>query len=329
MEWQERPLAGPGPGQARIRTAAVGICATDLEMIAGSDRTGFPCVLGHEWSGIVDAVGENVDTALVGQLCVAENVLADGGEIGFEHPGAYGECFLTEARCIHPLPASFSASAAVLIEPLAVCMRGMRRLRLDGSATALVFGDGPIGLMMQGLLKQAGVECVALIGGRPARLSLARELGADITINYHEVDGPASDTIRRLLPHAPTVVIEASGSGSAVQAAIDTAAREAKILVLGDYGSSRAGFPWNQLLHKEVELIGSNAGEGAWDSAVEMAIGGGFPLDRLVSQCLPAASFAEAIELAQTSRDMMKVVVEWERGSSRNGLFPVAVEGQT
>ena len=55
LEWQDWPLPQPGPGQARIRTLACGICATDLEMIAGWNRTGFPAIPGHEWSGVVDA----------------------------------------------------------------------------------------------------------------------------------------------------------------------------------------------------------------------------------------------------------------------------------
>ncbi|MBA3709641.1 MAG: alcohol dehydrogenase catalytic domain-containing protein, partial [Planctomycetes bacterium] len=62
----------PGPGQVRIRTAACGICATDLEMIAGAPRVRCPAVLGHEWSGVVDAAGPDVDRALVGHAVVAE-----------------------------------------------------------------------------------------------------------------------------------------------------------------------------------------------------------------------------------------------------------------
>ena len=56
------------------------------------------------------------DPGLVGRPCVAENVLADGGEVGFEHPGGYAECFLTEARSLHPLPAGLGLETAALIE---------------------------------------------------------------------------------------------------------------------------------------------------------------------------------------------------------------------
>ena len=61
LEMLEYPLPQPAKGEVRIRTAACGICATDLEMIAGWSRTGFPAICGHEWSGVIDAAGVDVD----------------------------------------------------------------------------------------------------------------------------------------------------------------------------------------------------------------------------------------------------------------------------
>ena len=66
-------------------------------VIDSGARTGFPTILGHEWAGTVAAAGTNVDTALVGMRCAADNMLSVGGEVGFEHPGGYGEYFVTEA----------------------------------------------------------------------------------------------------------------------------------------------------------------------------------------------------------------------------------------
>ena len=104
LELLDWPLPHPGPGQVRIRTGACAICATDLNMIAGWERTGTPAIPGHEWAGTVDAVGEGADPALPGRRCVGDNILSDGGEVGFEHPGGYGEYFLTEANNLHFLP---------------------------------------------------------------------------------------------------------------------------------------------------------------------------------------------------------------------------------
>jgi 2-desacetyl-2-hydroxyethyl bacteriochlorophyllide A dehydrogenase len=311
LEEQEWPAPQPGPGQVRVRTLACGICATDLEMIAGWSRTGFPSVPGHEWSGRVETVGEGVDCALVGQKCVAENVWSAGGEVGFEHPGAYAECFLTEAAKLHVLPEEFPAASAALIEPMAVCVRALHRARCEGDTAALIFGDGPIGLIIVMLLKCAGIAKAALVGGRPSRLDLACQLGAATTINYHEIQGELAPCIQESLGRSFPLVVEASGSAKAMEASLDMAATGGKVLMLGDYGQARADLPWNHLLHNELQLIGSNASAEAWPDAVRLACQENIPLQRLITHRLSADRFEEAVELTRHDRDMVKVVMEW------------------
>lgn len=312
LEMRELPLPKPGPGQVRIKTAACGVCVTDLLMIAGWQRTGFPAIPGHEWSGRVDAAGAGVPTDLVGRRCVAENVLADGGEVGFEHSGGYAGYFLTEAANVFPLPESMPAAEAALIEPLAVCVRGMRRMRLEDTRSAVVFGDGPIGLLFLTLLVRAGVQRIVLAGGRANRLALARELGAHATVDYHAVGNDLTAAVAQAVGGKPANILETSGSDKAFETAFTVAGQGAKLLVLGDYGPGRADFPWNTLLHHELELIGSNASAGAWPEAVQLASQGELPLARLVSHRLPAARFAEAVSLVKGRADgVVKVVMEW------------------
>jgi threonine dehydrogenase-like Zn-dependent dehydrogenase len=312
LEWKEWPKPEPGPGQARIRTGACGICATDLEMIRGWQRTGFPAIPGHEWAGTVDAVGAGEDATLAGRRCVAENVLGDGGEVGFEHPGGYAEYLITDVRNIHALPDAYPLAVAALIEPLAICVRALTRLRLERRDSAVVLGDGPIGLLMLLLLRNEGVGRVVLVGGRAERLELARRFGATTILNYHETTGDLATAVNAL-PGSPFPnVIEASGSPVAMSAALDIAPREGKILVIGDYGDGRADFPWNRVLHKELELIGSNASAGAWTRAVQLAVDGIVPLEHLISRRMPASAGVEGMQLVRESRNLVKVVLEWE-----------------
>ena len=130
-------------------------------------------------------------------------------------------------------------------------------------------------------------------------------------MNYHEAEADLAAAISAL-PGAPFAnVVEASGSPAGVRAGMAAAAPEGKILVIGDYGDGRADFLWNQFLHKELELIGSNASAGAWTRAVELAVAGAAPLAALLSRRLPATSGVEAVELVKRFRDLIKVVLEW------------------
>lgn len=312
LEWKEWPAPTPGPGQVRVRTAACGICGTDLEMIAGWERTRCPAIPGHEWSGVVEAVGPGVASEWIARPVVGENVLSDGGEVGFEHAGGYGEFFVTEARCLHRLPDGFPLVHAALIEPLAVCVRGMRRLGARNASRALVLGDGVIGLLMVALLRRAGVRNVALVGGREGRLGVGISLGADASLNYHKTEHLKED-IRKNLGGDFPVIVEASGSAKALDAGLSVLARDGAVLLVGDYGKSEARFPWMKMIYGEWSLIGSNASAGAWNEAVALAVQHEIPLGDLVSHRLPAESFGEAIRLAQSSRDVIKVVMEWNR----------------
>ena len=313
VEWRECPKPEPQASQVRIRTAACGICATDLEMITGWERTGFPAIPGHEWSGAVDAVGAGVDESLLGRHCVAENVLSDGSEVGFERPGGYAEYFLTECEKVHVLPDDLSFGTAALMEPLAVSVRGMTRLGSDIDGPAIVFGDGPIGLLMLQLLSGQGIKDLALVGGRANRLRLAEELSGARTLNYHEIAADLTDAVGSHLGKGFGTIIEASGSAAALAVAGDIAGPCGNILVMGSYDrGARANFIWHHLLIREISIICSNASAGAWPEALRLMVNGLVELDSLITHRLPAAECHRALEIAKDRRaEAIKVILEW------------------
>jgi 2-desacetyl-2-hydroxyethyl bacteriochlorophyllide A dehydrogenase len=309
LELRDIPLPEPEAGQVRIRTAACAICATDLAMIAGWERTPFPAIPGHEWAGSVDALGAGVDAVWAGRHVVAENVWASGGEVGFEHAGGYAQYFITEAANLQLLPPGAPWARAALAEPLAVAVHALGRLGRDAPGPILICGDGPIGLLLLGLLRLAGRDDLVLAGGRAGRLALAARWGAAQIIDYHVRD------LRGQRTGSFGTIVEASGSSAALEAALDIVRPGGRILVVGDYGQARASFSWNLLLHGEIHLLGSNASAGAWPEAVALLAGGGLPLEELITHRLPAERFAEAFTLMR-SRDSgaIKVLLEWEPG---------------
>ncbi len=313
LEMKDWPMPQPGAGQVRIRAGACAICATDLAMIAGWDRTSFPAIPGHEWSGTVEAAGEGVDASLVGRKCVAENVLAAGGEVGFEHGGGYGQFLITDAANVHVLPDDFDLIAAALVEPTAVCVRGLNRMRADAADPTLIMGDGPIGLICTALLAAKGRRDITVLGGREKRLALARELGAGLTINYHSLGADLTGGIDEACGGTRfATVLEASGSPAAMDAAIELSATMGRVLVIGDYGQARSSYLWNIVLYKELEIIGSNASAGAWGEAVSLAVSGALPLRKLVTHVLPPERFADGIEMMRRGGgDVIKIVLAW------------------
>jgi threonine dehydrogenase-like Zn-dependent dehydrogenase len=332
LTWQDWPTPQPGSGEVRIRTGACAICATDLHMIAGWSRTGYPAIPGHEWAGTVDAVGAGVDPGLVGRRCVVENVLSDGGEVGFEHPGAYGEYLVTEARGIQLLPCDYPLWVAALIEPLAVTVRAARRLRLPGlgaagepsqlpeEGSALVLGDGPIGLLMVALLCRAGVHQVVLVGGRAGRLALGRRWGASEALSYHEMSEDLVSSVCQASARPFACVVEASGSAAAMRASLELVAPCGRVLMIGDYGNAHADFAWSRILLQQIELIGSNASAGAWEEAARLAVTGQVPLADLATHRYPVERFGEAMALVRSRRqDVAKVILEWEPDSGGGG----------
>ena len=311
LRMTDLPDPEPGKGEVRVRTSSCGICASDFEMIDGCPRGKFPQILGHEWSGTVDKCGSGVDRAMLGVPCVAENVLRDGGEVGFEHPGGYGQYFITEAKKILPLLKNFNMDIGALVEPLAVAVRGVNRLD-PSKGPAMIIGDGPIGLLMLMILKRRGVENVTLLGGRDARLKLAVEIGASKTLNYHDAVPSLPEYVASHVPEKFASIIEAAKSSDAIPLAFRMARNEAKILLIGNYGDLRKEIHLQEFLLKEFELIGSNASAGAWPEAVQVAVGGELPLEKIISEVYEAEDFEEAMKTARHSRTSVKTLFRWK-----------------
>ncbi len=313
LEMQELPMPEPGPGQVRIRTKACCICATDLEMIAGWKRNDFGTIPGHEWSGVVDSVGDTVDTCIVSKNCVGANIMPDGGEIGFEHPGGYGQYFVAQAANLHVLPDDFPMHAAALIEPLAVSIRLLRRLGDDIKEPILLFGDGPIGMQLVQILRQQGKTDITLIGGREQRLEKAKDLGAVRTLNYHDLGDDLGHGLLENGVKDVASMIEVSGSSAAITACVKVARHDARIVLIGgNYANIKEDSIWHQIMVNELSVIGSNASAGAWPEAVRLAISGEIELEKIISHRLDAQDFEEAIELMRSHRgDVTKVVLEW------------------
>ncbi|HEY8774347.1 MAG TPA: alcohol dehydrogenase catalytic domain-containing protein, partial [Gaiellaceae bacterium] len=160
----ETPVCGPGDVLVRSRFA--GVCRTDIEVLEGAlDRrwVRYPCIPGHEWSGIVEEVGIDVADLESGDRVVCEGFCYCGmcrrcragdthlcehyDQLGFTRGGGYGELVLAPRRVVHRLPDGVALDEAVLVEPASVALKGLLRARLAPGETIGVVGVGTLGAL--------------------------------------------------------------------------------------------------------------------------------------------------------------------------------------
>jgi len=241
--------------------------------------------------------------------------------VGFELPGGYAQYFLTRAAQLHPLPDHLPLDAATLLEPMAVVLHGLARLNATHSDSALVVGDGPIGLLHRAGAPRARGATLALVGGRQQKLALAQTFGAAQTFTYRMPLADLQAALNAVAPEGFALAVEASGKVSGFDLALNQMAKYSELLLFGDYGPAHASVPLLHLIHREVRITASNCGTGAWDAAVEFfghhveqdgARSAAREMSRMITHRFSPRRFMEALDAAERRRDeAVKVLLDW------------------
>src|SRR6266542_2890921 len=191
------PPAAPGPGEALLEIAAVGLCGSDLELFRGTDPySHFPVRQGHEYSGRVLELGpDDGGRLLIGDLVAVEPLLPDGTCIACRrgHPnccvnlrvtggqidGAFVERFTMPVANLYPAN-DLTAAEAAFVEPVSIGLQMVTRSAVQRGDQAVIFGAGPIGQSVLLAARDRGAR-VLVVDRLAARLRLAHELGAETT----------------------------------------------------------------------------------------------------------------------------------------------------
>jgi 2-desacetyl-2-hydroxyethyl bacteriochlorophyllide A dehydrogenase len=301
----ERPELVPAADEVVIRPAACGLCGTDLELLRGLVDPAFvryPLTLGHEWSGVVERVGERVERIAPGDRVVAECIVPCGhcprcragatntcetyDELGFTREGGASDQVVVPARLVHRLEPSVSLVDAALTEPTSVVMRGYEKATPAPGERVLVIGDGTIALLAAHLATLWSPAEIVMRGLRPVQAELALTAGAT-SFTVEDDDS---------LTGAFDLVVEAAGAPRAMTRAIESARRGGRVLLLGLP-------PTGQMLELPADLLVNNdltvsASFGytsaAWARVVALLNAGGIAPGRIVTHRIPLARFAEA-----------------------------------
>ncbi|AMB59338.1 zinc-dependent alcohol dehydrogenase [Microterricola viridarii] len=348
MAVSDSPVPPTGDDDVLLRVALVGICATDLHLLAGHIGDPFPLVPGHEFVGEVAAigpaaarsrglaVGDHVAVEMLlpcrscarcregrYNLCEADDMalgLERGRQYGVNIPrtvepglwGGYSEYLHVPAEATtHRLPDAMPWERAVLVEPLAVAYRTIQRARLSPGESVVIIGPGPVGLLAAAAARAAGAGRVIVAGTRDSRLELARRFGADAVVNTRETDAVAA--VRAELGGLADVVIEIAGVAAAQQQAVQLARRGGRVVLAGACGANvavtfRAD---EELLTREIDLLPSFLSAGGFEPAIALLGRNEFPFTELVTHRFALEQTAEAFAtIAAREAGVIKAVLE-------------------
>jgi L-iditol 2-dehydrogenase len=313
IAWREQADPVPGPGEVLVRSAFVGLCHTDIEILRGDLEPGwmtYPCIPGHEWSGTVAAVGDGVSGLRVGERVVCEgripcnvcvrcatgatNLCLNYDQLGFTRPGGAAELVRVPRFVVHPLSEGTPLDVATLIEPAASLVRGLDRAGLRPGETVGVIGIGSLGATGLLLSRLRSPQLLCAYGIRPAELELAERLGAMVTVNVRDDD--AITVTDQRCRGGLDVVIEAAGAPEAVELATRLARPGGRVILLGLAGARRAvSFPVDRFANKDLTVLGmASYDRAAWALAVELVRTGLVDFSPILGHRFPITRFADA-----------------------------------
>ena len=308
----------PGRGQALIAVQAAGICGTDVHATQGLFPWTPPMVLGHEYTGVVRAVGPGVSTRLVGRAVACEPSYGCGacpecaeGRVSqcprCTRVGGFAERVVLPVRCLHALPRGLDPVTAAMTEPAACCLAGLEQFRMPPDATVLVIGGGIMGLLTMVLARRRGARRLLLSDPIAGRRAMAKRLGASATID------PSSEDLRKRVEaltrgRGADVVCEAVGKPELVAEALALVRPTGVVQLVGvnPKGSQLPLDLWD-VHFREIKIHGAFGRGGAFRRA--LALMAGLRVKPLVTARFPLHRVQEAFAHAAAGGGVKTMIV--------------------
>jgi len=304
---QEVPDPVCGPDEVIVKVATAGVCGTDLHIYRGEYMADYPLIPGHEFSGEVVEVGEDVDYIRVGDRVAPDpNIFCNHCEfcrndqanhclnwqgVGITRNGGFAEYVAVPARVCYPVPDSLSDAQAAFIEPLACVAYALRRLRVNPADQVLIFGAGPMGLLLTQALRNSGASRVVVVEKQPQRLALAAQLGAARAV----AAGPGqAEALKELAPYGFDVIIDATGIPAVIEQAFAYLKPRGQYLQFGvtPIDATVRLNPYQIFKHDWV-ILGSFAVNYTFQPAIDWLANGVIDVAPLVSHTVPLDRFED------------------------------------
>jgi threonine 3-dehydrogenase len=326
---EEVPVPAIGPSDVLIRVRKVGICGTDVQIYQWNHwaqrRVKPPLTIGHEFMGEVAAVGAAVKMVRAGDRVCAEGHISCGvcllcrtGEahicehvkiIGVDTDGAFADYIAMPESNVWPLNAAISDAWAAVFDPLGNAVHTVMAANVSAKSVVIT-GVGSIGLMAIPVARAAGAASVYVVDVNPAKLALARGVGADATFDAKDPHLVA-EIVGRTGGVGVDVLLEMSGAASAIDAGLAMVRNGGRAALLGipadDVNLNLA----ERIIFKGLTVLGINGRKmfETWYQTEALVKSGRVDLRPIITHDLPFEKFADAFELMR-SGEAAKIVME-------------------
>ena len=331
VELREMPQPpDPAPGQVVVQVRAAGVCGSDLHMWREhqSWEVKLPLVLGHEFCGVIAAVGAGVRGFAEGDRVAVETAAEVCGSCAYCHSGDYNQCpgrlgygalhdgaftqYVTaRQQILHHIPDNVSYEHASLTEPICVAYNALveKTPLIRPGDTVVIQGPGPIGMMALLVAKLRGAKII-MLGTRhdKTRLQVAGRIGAAHTLNIDE-DDPL-DLIRSLGDgFGADVVVDCTGVSIALKTALDITRPNGIIAKIG-WGPQPLDFSLDPLVQKAITLQGSFSHlHATWERALQLLSSGQIDLAPIIGGAYPLANWEAAFERMEAGVNVKSVLL--------------------
>jgi 2-desacetyl-2-hydroxyethyl bacteriochlorophyllide A dehydrogenase len=298
------------PDDVVVRVAASGICGTDLHIFRNEYMSDFPVIPGHEFGGTVVEIGKDVTDLKVGDRVAVDPNLYCGHcyfcrneqanhclnwqGVGVTRPGAFAEYVAAPARAAYKIPDSLSDAQAAFIEPVSCVVHALKRLRVLPGDEVLIFGAGPMGLIMLQALRHSGASQVVIVEKQPQRLALARQLGASAAVT----PGPdLSAALRERAPYGYPIVVDCTGVPAVIESEFQYLKPRGQFLQFGVVPrEAKIQISPYDLFQHDWTIVGSFALCYTFIPAIAWLAGGVVDVNPLISHSVPMTEFPKVFQ---------------------------------
>ena len=311
------------PNEVLLKVQACGVCGTDVHIVEGTSRSNPPVVLGHEFIGIIEDVGNAVHGFVTGQRAAVDpniscgvcyfcrrglvHLCANLRALGVDRDGGMAEFCFVPFEQIHLLPDAMPADAAAFVEPVSCAVHGIDRANIHAGDTIVIIGGGTIGLIMLQLAKNAGASRTILVEPLQQKRRIAAELGADVLLNPTEAD--TKDAVMDFTNVGADIVIECVGKPQTAQLALELARRGGTVEFFGvcSIGEKISVEP-NQVYFKELTIVGSYVNPNTFSRAISLLDAGKVRVDKFQIDKFPLDGVHEALALQREGKTIKSII---------------------